>query len=275
MKTKSQRENIKFITKVMAIHFVTYILCGLIFAKLFNYDELFNLGNAQYFMRDAYGKSSLVGPFVQIIRGLLLGGILFLLKDNFMTKKNSWLYLWIIIAGIGIVCTPGPAPVSIEGLVYSQLPLEFHLKTAPELFTQTLLFSILVTNKRKINIAEKYKLSVVITAIAGVGFSLSGIVLALVIGADVMESATDPFAFIVMAISLAIVFLTTNLLCKKKIGYIFYCLIDYTALAVLPTIYNYLSDSLLKSPLSLIISGLPLAVIIIYLHCYRKKDFNR
>ena len=111
-------------------------------------------------MRDAYGNSSLICPFVQILRGTLIGCILLILKDNILLKKNSWLYLWIIFAGLGIVCTTGAAPASIEGIIYSQLLLEFHLKTAPELLVQTLLFSLWVTGDFKLKISEKIKIPI-------------------------------------------------------------------------------------------------------------------
>ena len=47
----------------------------------------------------------------------------------------------------------------------------------------------------------------IVTVISGVGFSVGGIILALVLGVDIMASASDPFAFIVMFVALEIVFL--------------------------------------------------------------------
>ena len=267
------REKMKFVIKVTVAHFVSYLICGLIFANVFNYKELFELDNVKYFMRDAYGNSSLIGPFVQILRGAIIGCILLILKDNVLQKKHSWLFLWIIFAGLGIICTPAAAPVSIEGIVYSQLPLEFHLKTAPELIIQTLLFSLWVTGDFKFNIPEKYKHPIIVTVISGVGFSVSGIILALVLGVDVMASASDPFAFIVMFVALIIVFFMTKLyVCtRKKWISIIYYIVCYFALAGLPTGYNYLTDSLLKSPLSLIFSGLPVIIIVIYMFSQRNN----
>ncbi|MDE6014628.1 MAG: hypothetical protein K2H41_02845 [Acetatifactor sp.] len=258
---------VKFVGKATVAHFVSYLICGLIFSKLFNYEVLFKLDNVQYFMRDAYGSSSLIGPFVQILRGAMIGSILLILKDNVLKKKHSWLYLWIIFAGLGIICTPAASPVSIEGIVYTQLPLEFHLKTAPELFVQTLLFSLWVTGDFKFKIPEKVKIPAIVTAISGVGFSLGGIILACVLKVDVMASASDPFAFVIMFIALTIVFFMTKLYVasrKRWLPFIYY-IVCYMSLAGLPTAYNYFANSLLKSPLSLIFSGLPVIAIGIYL----------
>lgn len=267
-------EKIKFISKVTIAHFASYLICGLIFSNIFNYKVLFELDNVRYFMRDAYGASSLIGPFVQILRGAIIGCILLILKDNVLKKQNSWLYLWIIFAGLGVICTPGAAPASIEGIVYSQLPLEFHLKTAPELIIQTLLFSLWVTGDFKFKISETVKSPIIVTAISGVGFSIGGIILALVLGVDVITSASDPFAFIVMFIALAIVFFMTKIYMnnRKKWMAVTYYIICYLSLAGLPTAYNYLTNSLLKSPLSLIFSGLPVIVIGIYL--FLQKNCN-
>ena len=122
------RTKMKFISKVTVAHFVTYFICGVLFSKLFNYETLFKLGNAKYFMRDFYGVSSLLGPFVQIIRGLLIGCILLILKDNLLKENRAGLKLWLVFAGLGIICAPSAAPVSIEGIVYegSTRPMTFH-----------------------------------------------------------------------------------------------------------------------------------------------------
>ncbi len=263
------KNNVKFISKVTIAHFVTYLICGLIFSTLFNYDELFQLGNVKYFMRDAYGISSLIGPIFQILRGAMFGAILLLIKDSFMNKPWAWLKLWIIIAGLGIICTPGPTPASIEGIIYSQLPLEFHLKVAPELLVQTLLFSIFVTNNVRVKVLDKFKQPFIVTAISGGLFSISGIILALILDVDFMKSATDIGAYIIMFIALIIVFFMSKYYFDSKVKPTIYYFVCYTALAVGPTIYNYITDSLLKSPLSLIISGFP--VIGMWLYCRNIK----
>lgn len=261
------KKNLRFVGKITIAHTVTYFVCGLIFATLFDYENLFQLGNAQYYMRDAYGVSSMIGPVAQIIRGAILGAVLLLIRDSIWGKQFPWLRLWGVLAGIGIICTSAAAPVSIEGLVYSKLPLEFHLKTSPEILTQTLLFSVWVTESIPLKLPAKYKTHFIVTAIAAVGFSLGGVLLALALHADVMKSASDPFAFVVMAFALAIVWVQTTWYQRhhSKRNLCICCVVFYLALAGLPTVYNYLTDSLLASPLSLIFSGLPVIGIGIYL----------
>lgn len=267
------RENVKFVLKVTAAHVATYLVCGLIFARLFDYESLFAMDDVRSFMRDAYGTSSVIGPFVQVLRGAIIGCVLLILKDTVLNKKLGWLYLWILFAGLGIVCAPAAAPVSIEGIVYSRLPLEFHLKTAPELLVQTLLFSLLVAGNCTFALPEKIAVPVIVTVISAVGFSVGGIILALVLKADIMAGARDPGAFAVMFAALAAVFGMTVAYTapKKRLPAPVYYIVCYLALAAAPTAYNYLTGSPLRSPLSLVFSGLPVAAIGVYFRAKRSK----
>ncbi len=265
-------KTIPFISKVVFIHFISYIFCGLIFFNLLNYNELFKMDNVQYFMRETNSIQVLVGPIFQIIRGFILALILLIIKDSIFEKRFAWLWLWAVIAGIGIICTSGPAPASIEGIIYSQLPLEFHLKSLPELLTQTLLFSILVTSKFHLKISENIKQPFIVTIISAILFSFCGIFLAMILKADFMKGATDIGAYVVMLCLLICIFLLTKLFCENKIKSIMYYISCYIALAVFPTVYNYMSGSILKSPLSFIISGLPLIGIWLYMKFIYSKN---
>lgn len=119
------------------------------------------------------------------------------------------------------------------------------------------------------------KICVIVTAISGAGFSLGGVLLALVLRADVMACMKDPFAFLVMFIALAIVFFMTKWYLKRgndKRFMLVYYFVCYFAAAGLPTLYNYLTDSILKSPLSLVFSGLPVIAVGVYLYFVKKKS---
>mgnify|MGYP000999960545 CR=1 FL=1 len=167
------KEKLKYIGRVTILHITTYILCGIVFSTLFNYRELFLLENVKYFMRGYDSISIMIGPLVQVVRGLLFGIALLLIKASF-DGKYGWLKLWVVIAIIGIINTPGPAPFSIEGLIYTQLPLEFHIKGAPEILLQTLLFSYLIAKPKKeklqIKFIEDNKISFIAAMIPGAGF---------------------------------------------------------------------------------------------------------
>ena len=197
-------KSVKFVIRVAVIHVFTYFVCGLIFSKIFDYESLFLMDNVKYFMTDAYSSASLIGPFAQVLRGILLGCILLVFEDNILKKDNAWLYLWIVFAGIGVICTPGASPASIESFIYTGLPLEFRLKTAPEIIFQPLLFSLMVTGNFKLNIPEENKKVFTVTAISMAAFSLGGIILALVLEADFMSGTSNPFAFAVVFAALLV-----------------------------------------------------------------------
>lgn len=272
-----KRSNAKFVARVTIIHVITYILCGMVFSMLFDYERLFALGNTAYFMRPVDSASSLLGPLMQVVRGVLFGLVLLLFRNSYEGKKYGWLKLWAIIVVIGIINTPGPAPFSIEGLIYTQLPLEVHLKGAPEILVQTLLFSWFVAGngkRSKRNLSPVMKTAVVTAIISAVGFSVSGILLALVLGIDPAAGIRDGWAFAVMFASVAIVFFTTLWYVSRRRGVwgaILYYTVCYLSLAALPTVYNFLSGSPFSSSWSFLLSALPLAAIIPYVENRRNR----
>ncbi len=158
------------------------------------------------------------------------------IKDYFI-GKYGWLKLWAFIAIIGIVNTPAPAPFSIEGMVYTQLPLEFHFKGAPEILVQTLLFSYFIAKpkkeKQRNKFIEENKIALLISLIAGIGFSISGIV-SLILKINVMAGTSDIGAFIIMFVSMFIVFLITKWYCNRvtKLKAVILTVIYYIAMAL-------------------------------------------
>jgi hypothetical protein len=269
------KDNLKFVGRVAMLHVVTYILCGVVFSMLFNYEKLYTLEGVKTFMRPFNGASTMIGPLVQIVRGTLFGFVLLLAKD-FFTSKYGWLKLWIFILVIGIINTPAPAPFSIEGIIYTHLPLEFQLKGAPEILIQTLLFSYFAAKPKrqgaKNKFVEKNKIPLIASVIAGIGISLSGIVLTLLLKLDIMAGAKDFGAFIVMFTAMLIVFLSTVWYCTRGSAskIIVLAFVYYAAVAIMPTAYNFLAGSPFKSMLSLVINVVPVAVMLTFVYFSKK-----
>ena len=61
-----------------------------------------------------------------------------------------------------------------------------------------------------------YDAQSLVAAVSGVGFSLGGALLTLVLKIDIMEGASDPFAFLVMLAAIIIVFLATAWYLRKS-----------------------------------------------------------
>lgn len=126
----------------MFAHAITYFAVGLIAAAVFDYQDLFTQPVIRDFMRPFGSVAVVVGPVVQLARGLIIAAVL--LPFRFvLAGRLGWLWLWLLFVGIGILSTPAAAPGSLEGAVYSQLPWWYHLIGMPEMLVQTLLFSIL------------------------------------------------------------------------------------------------------------------------------------
>ena len=142
------KEKVRLISKVTIAHFITYMLCGIFFATILNYqDHIESIG-----MKSIEEISFLMVVLGQIARGILLGIVVWWIKDSIIGKKLAWLKLWAILIILGIISVYSPAPGSIEGLLYlvpvEGLPLSFELSIL-EVMLQPLLFSIIVTYQRK------------------------------------------------------------------------------------------------------------------------------
>jgi len=132
------------IFKTVVVHTVTYFLLGVISFAFFDYSARFaDPVIAQYF-RPTSDPIVTAGPLFQPIRGLILGALLFLLREPFFHRRNGWLLLWATLVVVGILSPYVGAPGSLEGLVYTQVPLSLQLALLPEVVLQTLLFSFVL-----------------------------------------------------------------------------------------------------------------------------------
>jgi hypothetical protein len=129
--------------KTAVVHTVTYFLVGLLAFNLLDYAERFADPTVAKFMRQADHPLVASGPLFQIVRGLLFGVALYPLRDIVFARKNGWLVLWLLLVVVGILSPFGAAPSSIEGAVYTILPMSFHLMGLPEVTIQALLLAFL------------------------------------------------------------------------------------------------------------------------------------
>lgn len=129
--------------KSILVHTVTYFVIGFISFSVFDYSTRYAdplLGN---FMRQTNHVLVAAGPLFQIIRGLLFGLVFYAMRDFFFSRKNGWLVMWFMLLVVGVISPFGPSPSSIEGLLYSNIPLYFHLIGLPEVVIQSLLLAFL------------------------------------------------------------------------------------------------------------------------------------
>ena len=142
------KEKFMFFAKVTLAHVITYIAAGLISFNLIYFNYIDQLTEILGFKpMDQISFPTMI--FGQIIRGILLGIVIWWIKDSIFKTKLAWLKLWAILVILGIFNTYGPTPGSIEGFIYLDtsgfegMPLIMNLSVL-EVLMQPLLFSIIV-----------------------------------------------------------------------------------------------------------------------------------
>jgi hypothetical protein len=132
------------ILKSAVLHTVTYFLAGLVAANVFNYEGLFAIPSMAGFMRPYEDVWVMLGPLFQPLRGMLFALALYPLWGNLFNRKYGWLVIWWLLVAIGILSTYGPTPGSIEGLLYTRVPLAAHLRGLPEVLVQSFVYSLVL-----------------------------------------------------------------------------------------------------------------------------------
>jgi hypothetical protein len=133
---------IKFSGKSILVHTITYFIFGLILSNFFDYQSLFEKEIIRDFMRGYDSPLIMLGPFLQPVRGFIFALGIWPIRSIIFEKKTGWAILWNIIIVFGIISTPSAAPASIEGMIYSKLPLWYHFIGYPEILLQTLVYSL-------------------------------------------------------------------------------------------------------------------------------------
>lgn len=145
------------LVRTAVAHTVTYIAVGALAAVSLDYAHAYAAPTVRMLMRQTTDPMVMAGPLFQPIRGVLFGIVLYLLREEFFGRRRGYLLLWVTLTILGIVNTFGPAPGSIEGMIYTILPIGLQFLGLPEVLLQTFLFSWLVCywvrhpEKRRLN----------------------------------------------------------------------------------------------------------------------------
>lgn len=129
--------------KTTLIHTVTYFLMGLLAFTFLDYTSKYADPTVANLMRPTNDPLVAAGPLFQVLRGFLFGVVFYLLRDSGLARKRGWLTLWLVLLFVGILSPFGAAPSSIEGMIYTVLPLWFHVVGLPEVVIQALLLAAL------------------------------------------------------------------------------------------------------------------------------------
>lgn len=135
---------INIVIKTTVAHTVTYMIAGILAYTIFNYPRLFAETELRFFMRQTSDRVVRFGVIFQPLRGVIFGIAFFILRNSFFTVSYGWLYMWIVLVCLSILSTFGPTPASIEGIIFTKLPLRLHLMGLPEVLFQSFMLSFIV-----------------------------------------------------------------------------------------------------------------------------------
>jgi hypothetical protein len=130
------------VAKTAVSHTLTYFIMGALAAHFLNYAA--SMARPESGMVPFTSPWVMAGPLFQPLRGLVFALVFYPLRECLFGRKNGWLVMgWMLIA-LGILSTFGPASGSIEGMIYTRVPIGSQLRGWPEVVPQALLLSALL-----------------------------------------------------------------------------------------------------------------------------------
>jgi hypothetical protein len=130
--------------KAAIVHTVTYFAAGIAAHTLGDYEQTFSEPPLSYFMRPTSDPWVMAGPLFQPLRGLIFALALYPFRKTLFGTKNGWVLLWWLLVALGILSTFGPAPGSIEGMIYTIIPPLSQILGLWEVVLQSLLLSVIL-----------------------------------------------------------------------------------------------------------------------------------
>ena len=138
----SQPRFLSLAAKTAVCHTITYVFMGLLASHFLNYAELFARPCSG--MRLISDPLVMAGPLFQPLRGVLFALVFFPFRERLFGHKHGWLLMgWMLIA-LGILGTFAAPAGSMEGFIYTTVPVLQQLRGYLEIVPQALLLSALL-----------------------------------------------------------------------------------------------------------------------------------
>lgn len=146
------RNTLGYIGRFALTHVLTYVIVGIIFMKVQDYQGVFSKSEIFSNYRSLESPIVKAAALFQFLRGSLFALILYPFYNTIIKNKRGWLILFSILWGFTFIGSVSATPGSIEGLIYTMTPLSEHLIGMPEVTFQMLTFSwLFFTWERKSN----------------------------------------------------------------------------------------------------------------------------
>lgn len=130
--------------KTIVVHTVTYFVMGLLALAFLNYEAAFAGPVTREYMRQVDEPIVALGPALQFIRGILFAVAFYPLREILFGRRHGWLVTWLLLVALGILSTFAAAPGSVEGLLYTKMPVGLQISGWLEVVTQALLLSAIL-----------------------------------------------------------------------------------------------------------------------------------
>ena len=138
--TDKNRKNITFAWRITASHTIAYFCAGIFALLVIDYKTWFSDGAISSFMLPTDTPIVALGPVLQIIRGIIMALVLLPLRRVFTEGKYGFIKLWILVLGLSVFSTFAAAMGSIDGFIYTNVPIIEQIMGYPEAFLWTTLF---------------------------------------------------------------------------------------------------------------------------------------
>lgn len=131
--------------KTIIVHTITYFAVRLFVFTVFDESTWFAAPSLSCFLRQTDDPLVTAGPLFQPMRGFLFGIAFYSIRDALFRRRGGGFTMWVLLILLGIISTFGPAPGSIEGIIYTTLPMRGQVLGLVAASLQSLLLSVVIT----------------------------------------------------------------------------------------------------------------------------------
>lgn len=142
MMNNTQPSLLELSVKTIVVHTLSYMVMGFIASTYLNYKEVYALPYYVCWMRQFGDPLITAGSLFQPLRGIVFALAFYPLREVLFGRKHGWLILWWLLVALGILSTFGPPPGSIEGMIYTVIPVAEQVRGYLEIVPQALMLAV-------------------------------------------------------------------------------------------------------------------------------------
>jgi hypothetical protein len=128
--------------KTAVCHTITYFCMGALAYHFLHYAEL--IAQPCSGMKPMTDPVVRAGVLFQPLRGVLFALVFYPLRERLFGRRHGWLLMGWILFAVGILGTFAASPGSMEGFIYTTVPVLQQFRGYLEIVTQALLLSALL-----------------------------------------------------------------------------------------------------------------------------------